>query len=145
MDYLVWLKEIISYFSNQNSHTHTRIPVIYGIDILAKWTIHVEKTNIISNMKENGVLNASQQIVVYSINTDNLVGEFSKIIELLLIDYTEEDLIKHNINKIMIQDDIFLINNFEIYDVDIADKKYIIKKYNLNELSRFQQEFPHHI
>lgn len=42
---------------------------------------------------------------------------------------------KHNINKILMQNEMFSINNFEAYDVIIMDKKYTIKKHNLHEIT----------
>lgn len=134
-EFLIWFKRVISNFNNPNYIIDRHIPYILSIDILAKWKIYVQKTNIIANIKFGKVVEPCYHIIVYSINTYYLAEEITKIIKLLLIEKTENELIKHKIKKSLIQKNIFLVSKFESYDVIIMNKTYTIKKYNLNEAS----------
>lgn len=93
--------------------------------------------NAITSIKKHQVISPCQQLIIYSINTNDLIEEMYKIIVLLLIDIPEDEIRKHNINKSLIAKNIFTIDEFEAYDFIINDRKYTVKKYNFHEISDF--------
>lgn len=124
-------------------------PLLLKENLLVKWVIEVKKGLYLRNLAAYKASNFGVQMPIYIINSDILSKKLSSIIDDIIMDKSKNikfNLIGSIINRIFktgtersklknvsMPNEFFFGSTFDCYEINVDNKDYLIKKFNLEE------------